>query len=114
MLHDNDICNASDFVRQIRKKETGIELYEVSEKEIASKHSKLIAIKTVPGTLKIHQIITTSKHEMFYRDISYSCSPEKEHINHKLKKVQFKTTKSESQEKRNPKEEQRDRESDYH
>lgn len=87
VLHGNYIFNASDFVCQIRKKETGIDLYEVSEKEIASKHSRLIAIKTVPGTLKIHQIISTSKHEMFYRDISCSCSPGKEHINHKLKKV---------------------------
>ena len=60
ILHGSDIRSGSDFVRQIRNQETSIELYEVSDKEIALKISK-ITVKTVPGTMKIHQVITACK-----------------------------------------------------
>ena len=78
ILHGSDIRNASDFVRQIRNQETSVELYEMSDKEIALKFlkfSKMTTVKTVSGTMKIHQVITACKGEICYRDISCSCLP---------------------------------------
>lgn len=48
ILHGSDIRNASDFVRQIRNQETSVELYEVSDKEIALTFSK-ITVKQFQG-----------------------------------------------------------------
>lgn len=101
VLHGSDIRNASDFVLQIRNQETSVELYEVSDKEIALKFSKMTTVKTVPGTMKIHQVITACKGEICYRDISCSCLPGKEHMGHELKKVQFRLADQKEVEKQN-------------
>ena len=64
-----DILNAAAFVKTL-KDETVIKLYEIKESDILEVDRNIPPLKTVPRTMKIHQLYTESKGKISYRDIS--------------------------------------------
>ncbi|CAG2186302.1 unnamed protein product [Mytilus edulis] len=65
-----DILTADAFIKSI---ETGtkIKLYEVKEPDVLEVDKRIpIPLKTIPGTMKIHQIFTESERKLRYRGIS--------------------------------------------
>ncbi|KAL0851024.1 hypothetical protein ABMA28_006916 [Loxostege sticticalis] len=77
--HGTDIPNASVAFKMLKESEKKVKTFFVSEEEIREMQQnvpdKLIAL---PGTMKLHQIITTAKQgSILYRDLSCFCGPKK-------------------------------------
>ena len=72
VLHGKDITNAASFVKCIHDNDSSVSMYEVSPDVVSQKKNLLNStnLKTVPGTLKIHQVKTSKEDEIMYRDIS--------------------------------------------
>ena len=69
--------DAASFVRELNN--TTIQLYEVKESMINTVDEGIPTLKTIPRTMKLHQIFTLSRLELKYRDISYLDIDCKEH-----------------------------------
>lgn len=70
-----DITNAQSFINEVKVAGTDIELFQVEElsvKEIENKLKKQ-DLQTVPGTMKLHQVVTRTCGEIKYRDTSCIC-----------------------------------------
>jgi len=67
--------NAEAFVQEIESSESQIKLFIVGETEIKQMETKIkqASPKTVPGTMRTHQVLTVSPGEIQYRDVSCSC-----------------------------------------
>jgi hypothetical protein len=63
-LHGQDIISAKSFIDQIKEKHTAINVFRVTQKEIHQTMVKLTSVETLPETLKIHQIRTSSHREI--------------------------------------------------
>lgn len=102
VLHGKDITNTSTFMNCFKDKESNISLYEVCKYNI-EKSCKFLAslkLKPVPGTLKLHQITTTSVGEIKYRDVSCLCEDGTKHKCHELKYFTFKLPPKENRERK--------------
>jgi len=67
--------NAMTFVKTLQERETSINLYIVQQDEInkIDRKIKLQELKSVPGTMKLHQVITSEYDKIRYRDVSCNC-----------------------------------------
>ena len=74
MLGGGNILSADDFINQVQKN-TKIQLYEVSQEEISAVEENIedITLKTVPGTMKLHQVFVCGEQKISYRDVSCTC-----------------------------------------
>ncbi|CAC5360184.1 unnamed protein product [Mytilus coruscus] len=75
LKHGSDIENTKDFVRQIKASGSRVYVYEIQEHDITSIESNILNkhLKTVPGTMKIHQVITNQPGEISHRLVSWTC-----------------------------------------
>ena len=89
ILHGGTIENASSFIRELRETDSSVILYEVSQEEVDKKEKELPALKTVPGTSKLHQVITQTPGQLLYRDISCYCTKDNPHVGHDFKQFHF-------------------------
>lgn len=80
--YGNDVTSAKDFVQLMNESST--QCYLVKESEINNIQSSLQKqkLKTVPGTMKLHQLLVIGDNEIAYRDASCNCrySQESGHI----------------------------------
>ncbi|CAC5410487.1 unnamed protein product [Mytilus coruscus] len=91
VLQGKDILDTASFIKSFNGKDSNIALVEVSRKEV-EKNSKILSnlnLKTVSGTLKMHQLFITAFGEIEYRDISCFCRKDSEHSGHELKCFKF-------------------------
>ena len=74
VLGGGNILSADDFINQVQKN-TKIQLYEVSQGEISAVEEDIedITKKTVPGTMKLHQVFVCGEQKISYRDVSCTC-----------------------------------------
>lgn len=77
--HGTDIPNANTAFKMLKESEKMTKMFFISAEEIKVMQQKvrddLIAL---PGTMRVHQIITTAKlGSVLYRDLSCFCGPEK-------------------------------------
>ncbi|CAC5381580.1 unnamed protein product [Mytilus coruscus] len=72
--HGSDIENTKNFVRQIKASGSRVYVYEI-QKHIKSTESKILnkQLKTVPGTMNIHKVITNQPGEIAHRLVSCTC-----------------------------------------
>ncbi|KAK6183523.1 hypothetical protein SNE40_010993 [Patella caerulea] len=69
-----DIMNARSMMNALQKAGTTVKLYVIEEPDIKCVETSLnITLKRVPGTMKMHQLITTSPGVLKYRDVSCIC-----------------------------------------
>ena len=75
VLHGSDIVDSKTLVDQLSQTDTSIHLYtitaddiEVVEKEVEDK-----TLKTVPGTMKLHQVIVVAPELIKCREVSCKC-----------------------------------------
>ncbi|KAL5015984.1 hypothetical protein ScPMuIL_005573 [Solemya velum] len=85
-----DILDAKTFVNTLREELTSVELFLVHDTDILEMEDKLKArtLKTVPGTLRLHQVTTTAPGQIKFRDVSCTCT---EHVcdGHTLRDFSF-------------------------
>lgn len=88
--HGADIMNAMAFVKTLQETNISINLYIVQQDEIneIDRKIKLQELKSVPGTMKLHQVITSEYGKIRYRDVSCNCL-EKTCIGHTLQDFSF-------------------------
>ena len=87
-----NICNAHQFVQEVSKSSAAIHLYEVTKDEILLIRNSLSVtnLKSVPGTMKLHQIIFSNQNCIDYRNVSCVCHKGDEcNENHVLKHHTF-------------------------
>ena len=87
-----NICNAHQFVQEVSKSSAAIHLYEVTKDAILLIRNSfsLTNLKSVPGTMKLHQVIFSNQNCIHYRNVSYVCHKGGECIdNHVLKHHTF-------------------------
>ena len=88
VLHGNDIKDAASFKEMVEGDTLNISLYYVKPEDVEKKKTLMPSLKTVPGTMKLHQLITMKPGEIFYRDVS--CTFESNiHDGHNLKTFVF-------------------------
>ena len=76
VLYGADITNSNDFVTELETSGSTVALYQVEKEKIQHFEDKLKqqgTIKTVPGTLRIHQVFVSSFGKIKYRDVSCEC-----------------------------------------
>lgn len=99
--------SSNDFVNKL-KGDSSILLYLVEEAEIDSIQNNLERepLKTVPGTMRLHQIVTDQPKHIRYRDVSCICEQGSNHANHDFQVYEFDTgNKIDSKKKRKSKKE---------
>ena len=67
-----DITNSYDFITELEKSGSAVALYQVEEEKIQHFEDKLKqqgTIKTVSGTLQIHQVFVSSFGKIQYGDV---------------------------------------------
>ncbi|XP_070182136.1 uncharacterized protein [Littorina saxatilis] len=74
VLEGFDILNSKDFVAKL-KPSTSIKLYTIQGSDIMAVEKRICnkTLKTVPGTMNIHQILVVSPEQIRCRDISCTC-----------------------------------------
>ncbi|XP_048243037.1 uncharacterized protein LOC125375972 [Haliotis rufescens] len=75
VLHGHDITNAQTFVSELLNTGSKILLYHITSESINKADQGLVLKKLppVPGTMKIHQVLTSCPQNISYRDISCTC-----------------------------------------
>ncbi|MES9906221.1 MAG: hypothetical protein ABW168_26520, partial [Sedimenticola sp.] len=70
-----DIIDAHSFIQELTKANTDIKLFYVDPSSVKQFDDILRSqnLQTVPGTMKIHQVVTMSPKHIQYRDVSCSC-----------------------------------------
>lgn len=73
--HGVDIVNATDLCKQIWEANSSVNVYLIKEKDILDIESKVRSsnLKTIPGTMKIHQLFTEKTGSVRYRSVSCEC-----------------------------------------
>lgn len=86
-----DITDSSSFVKCLQAKTLNITLYEISQETIERNKEFVssLRLKAVPGTHKLHQIVTTELGEISYRDLSCFCRDSKPHSGHDFRCFTF-------------------------
>lgn len=79
--------NAKSFLPTLQKENLNISLYYVPPKDIDVLRETMTLLKAVPNTMRLHQIITDQFGEIFFREVSSSCTTENEHQGHALKSL---------------------------
>ncbi|XP_041368077.1 uncharacterized protein LOC121382620 [Gigantopelta aegis] len=76
--HGTDIMHAEDFVTVLQKACPSVKLFPIKPSNISAKELKIkaLSLKTVPGTMKIHQIVTTCPYKITYSGVSCTCLEE--------------------------------------
>lgn len=75
VANGTDVPDAASFYRLLADKTT-IKLYFVPDSCVReAMQSARIDIPPIPGTMKIHQLVTVRRGELLYRSISCACSP---------------------------------------
>ncbi|KAL8600087.1 hypothetical protein ACOMHN_051633 [Nucella lapillus] len=76
VLHGADILNSKTLVVELAKTRTSINLNVISDDDIKAveKQIKNKTLKTVPGTMKLHQLILVAPMVVKYRDVSCTCT----------------------------------------
>ena len=64
-----EIIDASSFVKELNN--NTIKVYEIKESEIRKIDDVILALKTIPGTMKVHQVFAVARSHLKYRDISF-------------------------------------------
>jgi len=74
--HGKTIRNAEEFMKIVEKSDSSIRLYIVRESDILETETKLRekSLKTIPGTMKIHQVITDDFERIKFRCVSCMCN----------------------------------------
>ena len=94
VLCGGDITNAGEFVKAVQET-TSVLLYEVKPEAVQQMVKKIPkSIPAVPGTMKLHQIVSSTAGSIFYRDVSCNCFEGHFHPGHELKPFAFKTYKT--------------------
>lgn len=87
--YGQDVSSAKVFVESMKDSDTDCRL--VTEDQIIEEQIKLqkVSLKTIKGTMKLHQVITVSPGAVLYRDISCHCEEKTECPGHELKEFIF-------------------------
>jgi hypothetical protein len=74
VLQGWDITSSREFVQLVQPR-TCVMLYEVLGSAIIALEQEVLSktIKPVPGTMKLHQVLTASPLQILYRDVSCTC-----------------------------------------
>ena len=82
--------NAMAFVKTLQETNISINLYIVQQDEIneIDRKIKLQELKSVPGNMNLHQLITSQYGKIRYRDVSCNCL-EKTCVGHTLQDFSF-------------------------
>jgi len=74
-----DITSAEILYNKILQSQTHIKLFYVDASTVAKACAELAekSVNSVPGTMRIHQILTTERGKIKFRDVSCFCSDEK-------------------------------------
>ncbi|KAJ8369677.1 hypothetical protein SKAU_G00097050 [Synaphobranchus kaupii] len=75
VAYGTDIPDAHALMENLSK-QTSVKLFEVTEEKITTS-GELVppSLKTVPGTMKVHQLVATEPGKIRTRDVSCFCSP---------------------------------------
>lgn len=60
--------NAASFVKELNS--NTIIVYEIKESEINKIDEGILTLKSIPGTMKLHQVLGVARSRLKYRDIS--------------------------------------------
>ena len=73
--HGRDIINAYELFKALSETDTSIKLYFIENEAVEQALQRMPStIPPVPGTMRIHQVITLARGEITYRDVSCMCS----------------------------------------
>ncbi|KAK6190772.1 hypothetical protein SNE40_002564 [Patella caerulea] len=89
VLHGKDITTATDFVKTVKTPDSKIRIFQVTEEDVKSKIIEKLKLQPIPGTMKIHQILSVKRGELWYRDLSYNSMEVHEHQGQHLKFFSF-------------------------
>ena len=67
-----DVPNPKKLYEVLLQSETHIKLYFITS-ECIKKIERIPSLATIPGTLKIHQVVTHARGTIYYRDVSCTC-----------------------------------------
>lgn len=73
--HGHDVTNASSLIEQVTKSSEKVHLYEIDEHMVRQIEEKIKdkTVKTIPGTMKMHQLITEIPEVVKNRGTSCLC-----------------------------------------
>lgn len=73
--HGKDITDAMSFYKELKKCGSQIQLHYVSEEDVERKAQEMseVPLVTIKGTMRMHQILSTTPGILKYRDISCVC-----------------------------------------
>ncbi|XP_050391948.2 uncharacterized protein LOC126810751 [Patella vulgata] len=85
------IADVATFVSKLEEAKTSVKLFLINENDIQAieKLKKFSSLDPVPGTMRIHQVISESPHTMYYRDVSCSCTHISPCKNHECNRFMF-------------------------
>lgn len=89
VLHGRDIKDAISFKETLEEEKLNISVFHVPTDMVEEKRKLLPSLKSIPGTMKIHQIITNKPGEIAHRSVSCTCNDPSTHSCHDLKKFVF-------------------------
>jgi hypothetical protein len=84
VLHGKNVTDTRSFKETVDEEQLNISVFHVTPDKVQRKRKSVPSLKSVPGTMKIHQILTKTHGENAYRSVSCTCDTECPHESHEL------------------------------